>query len=383
MREAVPSKKLDFWITHNYNVLLEGKHGVGKTACVIEAFKQHNIKYLYFSCSTLDPWVDLVGIPKEFTDPQTGTAYLDLVRPRPFAFDDVEVIFLDEMNRAPPKVTNALMEILQFKSINGKKLNNLRMVWAAINPPAEEDEDPRYHVQELDPAVYTRFQIHYSVPMELSETFFEQKFGKDITKRLVKWWDALDDKFKLEFPPRVVEYTLTVLKDGGDINDTLPNCIKKSTFLKAITEVPIAALSSASPRNPTKEIVQKNNFVLTNTTDLTKLSRDLIAFRHDVQKLSNEEFIQLFLRVGPTTGKTLSTVGQRIIATATKEQLTALAQVDYSNCERSFLLHTKRVLVRNFAKRKMPLNLHPSIALDNDDAFDNDDEVDDDNVWDT
>ena len=58
----------DFWIENNLNVLLRGKHGVGKTAMVVDAFERNNLKYKYFSASTMDPWVDFIGVPKEKTD---------------------------------------------------------------------------------------------------------------------------------------------------------------------------------------------------------------------------------------------------------------------------------------------------------------------------
>ena len=44
----------DFWIENNLNVLLRGKHGVGKTAMVVDAFERNNLKYKYFSASTMD-----------------------------------------------------------------------------------------------------------------------------------------------------------------------------------------------------------------------------------------------------------------------------------------------------------------------------------------
>ena len=51
------------------NVLLTGEHGVGKTSIVKQAFEEKglvlNESWLYFSGSTLDPWVDFIGIPKE------------------------------------------------------------------------------------------------------------------------------------------------------------------------------------------------------------------------------------------------------------------------------------------------------------------------------
>ena len=57
--------KIDFWINNNQNVLFIGKHGVGKTAIVKDAFERHKLNYKYFSASTMDPWVDFIGVPKE------------------------------------------------------------------------------------------------------------------------------------------------------------------------------------------------------------------------------------------------------------------------------------------------------------------------------
>jgi len=53
------------------------------------------------------------------------------------------MLFFDELNRAHPKVLNAVFELVQFRSINGDKLPRLQCVIAAINPPGAG-----YHVQE-------------------------------------------------------------------------------------------------------------------------------------------------------------------------------------------------------------------------------------------
>ena len=353
MRESVPSKKLDFWINHNYNVLLEGKHGVGKTSAVLSAFEKHGIKCQYFSCSTLDPWVDFVGIPKEVTDHATGITYLELIRPKPFAFDEVEVIFLDEMNRAPTKVTNAIMELIQFKSINGKKLNNLRMVWAAINPPAENEKDPQYHVQELDPAIRTRFQVKYEVPFAIAEDYFESKYGKEVTTRLTRWWNGLSMNIKHEFPPREVEHALKMLNDGGDLSDTLPSCIKKAAFIKAISEevvqVPVA-------KAPGSGITQHTNFVNADVPTLKKISRDKKKFTAQLKRLSNEEFVQMFTRIGATTTKLISVMGSRLLDNATDEQINAMSKLDLASySDGKFAGNVQRALYRIGSRRKLDL----------------------------
>ena len=83
---SINDSNLSFWIKNNYNVLFRGKHGVGKTATVLEAFNSHGLKWQYFSASTMDPCVDFIGVPKEKTD-EKGNSYLDLVRPKHFQED--------------------------------------------------------------------------------------------------------------------------------------------------------------------------------------------------------------------------------------------------------------------------------------------------------
>jgi len=94
----VVKNKLDFWIKHHWNVLFKGKHGVGKTSLVTEAFNRANLCWRYFSAATMDPWVDFIGVPKSVTD-DFGNEVLELIRPKDFADDRVEAIFFDEFNR--------------------------------------------------------------------------------------------------------------------------------------------------------------------------------------------------------------------------------------------------------------------------------------------
>lgn len=224
--------KLDFWIQNNYNVLFIGKHGVGKTARIVDAFNRNNLKWKYFSASTLDPWVDFVGVPKETKDEITGKSYLDLVRPKHFAEDEVEAIFMDEYNRAPAKIRNATMELLQFKSINGKKFKNLRFIWAAINPEKElDDTGPEYDVETLDPAQKDRFEIHVDVPYKPDITYFKNKYGDDIGKTAVSWWSDLNDKEKDEVSPRRLDYAIGLYTRGGDMRDILTKKVNVSKLV--------------------------------------------------------------------------------------------------------------------------------------------------------
>lgn len=216
------AKNADFWVENNLNVLFRGKHGVGKTAVVIDTFNRHGLKWKYFSASTLDPWVDFVGVPREATDSK-GNVYLDLVRPKEFAADEVEAIMIDEYNRGAKKVKNAVMELLQFKSINGKKFKNLKMVWAAINP--DDDADNSYDVDKMDPAQLDRFHVHIDVPYQPDLDYFVAKYGEEIGRGACEWWNGQKDDVKKAVSPRRLDYAVGIFGAGGELKDVLPPCV--------------------------------------------------------------------------------------------------------------------------------------------------------------
>jgi len=221
----VNTADLDLWIEKKWNVLFIGRHGTGKTTIITEAFNRNKLKWLYFSASTMDPWVDFIGVPKEITN-ANGEVYLGLVRPECFARDEVEAIFVDEYNRAPKKVRNSILELIQFKSINGKKFNNLKIVWAAINPDDEEENDEKnslsYDVEPLDPAQKDRFQIWVDMPYKCEESYFVEKYGMDWGKAAIEWWNDLDAQVKKVISPRRLDYALDVHRAGGNLRHVFP-----------------------------------------------------------------------------------------------------------------------------------------------------------------
>ncbi len=239
------NKILEHAVAHNLNVLLKGKHGVGKTAMVQQCFESAGLRWKYYSASTMDPWVDFIGVPKEKTE--NGVTFLDLVRPKDLAADEVEAIFFDELNRAPKKVRNAVMELIQFKSINGKKFSKLKIVWAAINP---DDEEGTYDVEKLDPAQVDRFQIHMDVPNKPDMAYFKQTFENGSQgERAVKWWESLDEKIKAFVSPRRLEYALQVLNSGGDVRNVLDARCNVSHF--------VTTMSKGDPVTICNELMQK------------------------------------------------------------------------------------------------------------------------------
>jgi len=234
-------KLLDDWIRTSQNVLLVGPHGIGKTEQVLAAMKRNGIKYAYFSASTMDPFVDFVGVPRVVED--KNGRWLDFVKPKVFANDDIQIIVVDEFNRAPKKVRNALMEAIQFKSINGVPMPNLKMIWAMVNPHDEEDT---YDVDRLDPAQEDRFQIKVVLPNGPSLKYFKDTYGV-LGEIAHRWWGKIDEKLRKKsvVSPRRLEYAIQAYQAGLDIDYVLP---KEVNVKDLKTELNKSGLMSRLPQ---------------------------------------------------------------------------------------------------------------------------------------
>lgn len=186
------------------NVLLIGERGVGKTSLVLQVAKELGIgKVTILSGSTIDPFYDLTGIPRPYIG-EDGVERIRSVRPDHFD-EETELLFIDELNRSHERVRNAVLELIQFGSINGNVLPNLKAVWAAINPSTNSIHD--YDVQELDEAQKDRFHFQIHLPYEPSRSFFTETFDSSIADAVMEFWDNLADK-KKDISPRRLEYAI-------------------------------------------------------------------------------------------------------------------------------------------------------------------------------
>jgi hypothetical protein len=275
----ISEQKLLFWIDNGYNVIFKGKHGVGKTSIVLDAFQTKQLRYRYFSASTMDPWVDFIGVPKEHTD-ENGKSFLDLVRPKEFAEDEVEALFFDEMNRAPKKIRNAIMELIQFKSINGKKFNNLKIVWAAINP--DDDEDEKYDVDELDPAQLDRFHAIIEIPYRPYLSYFKQKYGSQNASVAIDWWKALPKQTQNLISPRRLDYALDFYTKNGDVRDVLPKNANVDKLLLELKQGPTAKiiedLFENKDEDKARQWIQNENSYAAFLNIVSKKDTDILDF---------------------------------------------------------------------------------------------------------
>jgi hypothetical protein len=259
---------LEHYAKTGRNVLFEGHRGVGKTATINQVFNGLGLKWKYFSTPTMDPWVDLVGMPKVVERDGGRKAVTDLIRPWYIEDDVYEAIFFDELNRANSKTLDAVMELIQFGSINGHKLNNLKCVWGAINP---YDDSGTYQVEELDPALIDRFHCYIKVPYKLDEAYLRLKYPQ-IAIYFIDWWNALPADAQAKISPRRLEYLIQAHLDGGRMEDVVESkgTINIKELRDSIKTLPFKdALAQANDLEAAKAILSNGNNV-TKLLDLVK-----------------------------------------------------------------------------------------------------------------
>lgn len=169
---GVSVASLEKYMDGRFNVLLTGESGTGKTMMTLAAADKLGLSVKYYSSATLDPYADLVGIPV----PDQENKTTEFLRPR--AIDAADVVFFDELNRARPEVRNAVLEIIQFRTINGEPLPNLKFAVAAINP----ENDHNYDTDRLDTAISDRFDVFMETTLQADYAYFKKKFGTDFAK---------------------------------------------------------------------------------------------------------------------------------------------------------------------------------------------------------
>jgi hypothetical protein len=121
INQAALAEAYDFSIENNTVCLVFGAAGIGKTELAIQRIKEHNLSHYHVNLSVLEP-PDLVGLP--FTKGgKTSYAPPEFL---PWLTPDAGppvTLLLDELDKAHQDLQNPLLELLQFHSVNGRKLN--------------------------------------------------------------------------------------------------------------------------------------------------------------------------------------------------------------------------------------------------------------------
>jgi hypothetical protein len=151
-------------ISNSLNVLIIGEPGTGKTSKVLSTLEHNKIAYKYFQVNLLDPYIDLIGIPAKSSNGELEFLQQSWI-------ENVEVLVLDELDTASNSVIKSLREIMILRSVNGKKMKNLKSVIGISNSfeLLERPDLERYHLKievsrEIDWKYFEKYLNQY--PLE-------------------------------------------------------------------------------------------------------------------------------------------------------------------------------------------------------------------------
>lgn len=163
-------------IPADQNIMLAGRHGIGKSEILTEYFSKSGMKVIALFLGQMSDPGDLIGLPNK--DEKTGKT--EFMPPYWFPVDGKPIVlFLDELNRARPEVLQTIMDLALNRKLAGKNLPKGSRIIAAVN------EGEEYQLTDLDPALVSRFNIFRFEPSVEEWILWAQK--KKVDSRVISF----------------------------------------------------------------------------------------------------------------------------------------------------------------------------------------------------
>ena len=213
MKASNLAKSISALVTQKVPTFLWGAPGVGKSSIVKHIAKEKNIGFIDLRLALMDP-TDLKGIP--FYDKESHSA---LWAPPAFLPKDGEgILFLDELNSAPPSVQSSAYQLILDRRVGEYELPDGWAIVAAGN--RDGDRGVTYRM----PAPLANRFVHFEMEVDVDDWRL-WAFDNGIDERIIAYisyknehlftFDAKSD-VKSFATPRSWEYVNSVLKSGVD-----------------------------------------------------------------------------------------------------------------------------------------------------------------------
>lgn len=157
-------------------ILVCGNHGIGKSEIINSFFNDKECHFIKIFLAQNSDAADIAGyLIHDKTHEKANR-----ISPEWWPTDGKPVIvFLDELNRANPALHNVVMDLVLNRTLAGKKLPEGSRVLSAINVGSD------YTVNELDPAMVSRFAVYELFPTVKEWIAWAQE--QNLDKRIINF----------------------------------------------------------------------------------------------------------------------------------------------------------------------------------------------------
>lgn len=158
------------------NIMLAGKHGIGKSQILTNYFTGVGMRVVPLFLGQMSDPGDLIGLLNK----NEATGKTEFMPPYWFPTDGKPIVlFLDELNRARPEILQTIMDLALNRTLAGKRLPEGSRIISAVNSGDE------YQLTDLDPALVSRFNVFEFSPSPAEWLLWAEKSGID--ERIVKF----------------------------------------------------------------------------------------------------------------------------------------------------------------------------------------------------
>ena len=246
MKASNITKVVNRLIIQKLPVFIWGAPGIGKSSIVKQIASEQRLEFLDLRLSLLDP-TDLKGIP--FFNAETNEGVWAKPSFLPSEPDSKGILFLDEINTAPPAVQASAYQLILDRKVGEYELPKGWSIVAAGNR-----ENDRGVVYKMPPPLANRF-VHFEMEID----FFDWKawaFQAGIESSIIAYlaydksmlftFDATSNE-KSFATPRSWEYVDSIVKSGIEsdlILDSISGAVGREaavgyiSFKKVMRELP-------------------------------------------------------------------------------------------------------------------------------------------------
>ncbi len=213
MKASNITKVVNKLIVKKLPVFIWGAPGIGKSSIVKQIASEQGLAFLDLRLSLLDP-TDLKGIP--FFNAETNEGVWAKPSFLPSVHDSKGILFLDEINTAPPAVQASAYQLILDRKVGEYELPEGWSIVAAGNR-----ENDRGVVYKMPPPLANRF-VHFEMEVNFDDWkawAYKSKIDSSIIgylaydKSMLFTFDATSNE-KSFATPRSWEYVDSIIKSG-------------------------------------------------------------------------------------------------------------------------------------------------------------------------